>query len=870
MATAEEIIVKLTAQTAELKAGMAEGAAVVKKTQDEMAASMQTSMAAFRQFDAIQKGSITTAQELASAQAAVQAAQASGAFTAEEIAEKEALVAAAMKKVGNETQEASGVLSVFTRNSRTMYSTSALITDAMTGQFSRMRREVAALGNETGLMAQAFRFALSPAGLIAAALAAVGVAAYEASQKVEDLERAAMSGGGAAGMSGDQLEAMAEHFKSMGYDVSTARDALTALSKSGHVYQESMYDASQASLDWAKITGTSADKLAEKFANAGNRGARGFLELDESMHFLDDAQRKQMATLLATNDVIDAQKLGYQALAASGVEHVKELIATQGHAEGELARFGTSMANIWDSIGNFALGKDKGTSLEAQIAVLDNILAHKDKIVGGDKVINGYIAERLRLQKQLDAETGASAQRGKAAQAGAQADAEILNPRHSHAGGSVSSGLEATLQQEEADQKVSYDKRQQFEVEYWGNILNTAKKGSAEYVAAWKHTQDLQKQIDQQQLQDSQETARKQAQAAREAAEAAKRQFEQEAEAAKKAAQEKHAADEQAVDDAHTLAAAKISAGLQADRTLRANGQITARQLYEDQIDALNKQLTADVMLYQEKAKLAAGDAAEVMKWQNAILIDVTKTNQKMLKVQQDYADQVKRINKEIADEKIRDDQRTIMSGFREINQLIAHQETFKQALANIGLEILRTQEENVAKSIAAALNGEQGKTAAAAAGSAERLGITVAGEAQALAVQGASAIKWITTEAAKAAAGAFNAMVSIPYIGPFLAVGASIAAGAAVLALVGKVASAEGGWERVPADGMQTVLHKDEMVLPKRIADPVRNMARSGARGGGDTFKVYAQDARGLADFIRRNGGTLSSSLRRMARNGY
>src|SRR6185312_3048450 len=205
MPTAEEIVVQLTAQNGELNAGMAESATTVKTSTDAMAASCQNAIASFGQFENIQRGSITTAQQAAQAQEAINAAQESGAFTAEEIAEKQALVSAAMSKVGQETQAASGALSMFTRNSRTMYSTSALITDAMTGQFSRMRREVAALGNETGLMAKAFQFALTPAGLIAEALIAIGADAYNASQQIDALNRAVLAGGNAAGLSGDQL-----------------------------------------------------------------------------------------------------------------------------------------------------------------------------------------------------------------------------------------------------------------------------------------------------------------------------------------------------------------------------------------------------------------------------------------------------------------------------------------------------------------------------------------------------------------------------------------------------------------------------------------------------------------------------------------
>ena len=77
-----------------------------------------------------------------------------------------------------------------------------------------------------------------------------------------------------------------------------------------------------------------------------------------------------------------------------------------------------------------------------------------------------------------------------------------------------------------------------------------------------------------------------------------------------------------------------------------------------------------------------------------------------------------------------------------------------------------------------------------------------------------------------------------------------------------GSMASAAGGWERVPADGMVTELHRDEMVLPKHVADPMRNMARNGG-GGGNTFHFHAIDAGGMRDMLRRNMGMFAAMAR-------
>ncbi|MFV4677416.1 hypothetical protein ACNJU9_21650, partial [Mycobacterium tuberculosis] len=82
---------------------------------------------------------------------------------------------------------------------------------------------------------------------------------------------------------------------------------------------------------------------------------------------------------------------------------------------------------------------------------------------------------------------------------------------------------------------------------------------------------------------------------------------------------------------------------------------------------------------------------------------------------------------------------------------------------------------------------------------------------------------------AAVAAAGAYAAIASIPFVGPVLAPIAAGVALAGVLALGKSLFSAEGGWGQVPYDGALTQLHKNEMVLPASIASPLRSSLAAG-----------------------------------------
>jgi hypothetical protein len=118
-----------------------------------------------------------------------------------------------------------------------------------------------------------------------------------------------------------------------------------------------------------------------------------------------------------------------------------------------------------------------------------------------------------------------------------------------------------------------------------------------------------------------------------------------------------------------------------------------------------------------------------------------------------------------------------------------------------------------------------------------------------------------IMTDAKGAAAGAYNATVGIPYVGPFLA------PAAAAVAFAGVMAFAEGGWDRVPSDQV-AMIHKNEMVLPAHIAEPVRQMAAAGG-GGGIQLHVQAMDAKSFHSYLSQHQGALAQVLQTIARNG-
>lgn len=160
-------------------------------------------------------------------------------------------------------------------------------------------------------------------------------------------------------------------------------------------------------------------------------------------------------------------------------------------------------------------------------------------------------------------------------------------------------------------------------------------------------------------------------------------------------------------------------------------------------------------------------------------------------------------------------------------------------------------------------------RTNATAAAAAQQVTITKAAAGQTKAIDAKTGQSQIMSAAATGAAKAYQAIVGIPYVGPILAPVAAAVAFAGIEAFTSDLASAAGGWERVPADGMLTELHRNEMVLPARVADPVRKMAQSGG-GGGNSYHFHSFDSHGIFDYARRRPADFAAAMKLVAARGH
>ena len=193
--------------------------------------------------------------------------------------------------------------------------------------------------------------------------------------------------------------------------------------------------------------------------------------------------------------------------------------------------------------------------------------------------------------------------------------------------------------------------------------------------------------------------------------------------------------------------------------------------------------------------------------------------------------------------------------------------QSLREAMGNVFQSILGQLVQTGVKMAANWLTTQLAMTSATVAGATTRTAAEV-GSAKASTIANAgAAIKNIMTKAVEVFASVYSAIAGIPFVGPFLAPVMAVAAGATIVGLVGKVASAEGGWDRVPYDGAQAILHKEEMVLPAPLAEGIRAMVEGGNRGGGG-LTINAMDRRDVQRYFDDNADVYLRALSNASTN--
>lgn len=288
---------------------------------------------------------------------------------------------------------------------------------------------------------------------------------------------------------------------------------------------------------------------------------------------------------------------------------------------------------------------------------------------------------------------------------------------------------------------------------------------------------------------------------------------------------------------------------------LVATGKMTAAERVQVERNAEEQIYALQLSFLEQRLLLMATEAAEVERINADI---VALKNAHNLKVQELDTQQFQ-TNKQMWDGYFS----SITEGFSgTVQGMILQGQTWQEAIGNLLQNVLGQFINMGVKWLMSHITTQTAMTAATTTGAAVRTAAEVSSAATSKAANAKTATNSITNSGASVFGKVYDSIAGIPYVGPFLAPVMAVAAMAGVMGMVGKVASAEGGWDRVPYDGARAILHKEEMVLPAPLAEGIRSMVETGGgqRGGGVT--IHALDRRDVQRYFDDNSDVMVRAL--------
>ena len=332
--------------------------------------------AALVRLNATMAGNLASTAGMAEAETALDEAMAVGALSASEqsayfvkLAAAETLATEATVANTEATLVNGAALKL---NSRAYTEIGVLAGELASGNTSRLKFTLAALANQTGFLRIAVGALLGPLGAVAVAVVALGVAWYQGGEEAAGYAKAIAATGDSAGVTAEQLGAMARSISSAtGETIHYAAQVEAAVVSAGKFSSDQISLVSETALRASSVTGQSIATTIAQFKKLGEDPVKELGVLNDAQHFLTLTTYEQVKALQDQGDAQAAAALAektYAASFATRTETIKENLGTlqrAAHATGQFFK------GMWDHI----LNVGRKASLGDQVQALNDKIA---------------------------------------------------------------------------------------------------------------------------------------------------------------------------------------------------------------------------------------------------------------------------------------------------------------------------------------------------------------------------------------------------------------------------------------------------------------------------------------------------------------
>ncbi len=189
-------------------------------------------------------------------------------------------------------------------------------------------------------------------GAAAAAIGAVGYAAYKGASETREFSNSLILTGNYAGQTAQGLVDMARRVGEAQSTVGRSADVLNKLVSSGRVAGGSLETVAGAIVNMSETGVRSVDDLVAEFVRLGESPSQAIAKINESMHFLDSATYERIRTLETQGQKEQAVALAQSTLADATNKAADRVRASAGTLERGWHSLGLAARQAWDSMLN--------------------------------------------------------------------------------------------------------------------------------------------------------------------------------------------------------------------------------------------------------------------------------------------------------------------------------------------------------------------------------------------------------------------------------------------------------------------------------------------------------------------------------------
>lgn len=253
---------------------------------------------------------------------------------------------------------------------------------------------------------------LNPFTIAAAAIGALGLAAYQGSQESRDFANASTLAGNAAGVSASQFSAMSQSMAAVAGTRGKAAETLTEIASTGQLAGANIQAIGEAAILMEKATGQAVGETIKQFIKLADEPAKASAELNKQYNYLTASVYEQIKALEAQGDKVAAANLAEQTYASAMAGRARTVVDNAGLMERAWRGIIGAAKGAWEAMLNVGRADtvgDKLGKLQKELDIRQASLAKygdRSNIFSGSdtgriatlKAEIGYLQETVRME----------------------------------------------------------------------------------------------------------------------------------------------------------------------------------------------------------------------------------------------------------------------------------------------------------------------------------------------------------------------------------------------------------------------------------------------------------------------------------------